>query len=208
MLWIFDINETMLDLTPLDGVLGSPAAREEWFALVIQGALVSAATSRYRNFAELGAASFRHLRGADASTAGLGATMRALPAHPDVAGGLGALRAAGHRLVALGNSPKAVIDAQLGHSGLEASFDAAYSADQVGALKPSAAPYRFVLEQERVEPSAAVMVAAHGWDIAGAQAAGLRSVFVARPGRAVLPGEPAPDAVVGDFAALAGLVLP
>ncbi|GAA0242725.1 HAD family hydrolase [Cryptosporangium japonicum] len=201
MLWVFDINETMLDLTPLDAHFDSPEDRERWFALVIHGALVSAATGRYRDFSELGSAGYRQLHGAGSD---LGATMRALPAHPDVAGGLIALRAAGHRLVALGNSPKAVVDAQLAHARLAPSFDAVYSAEQAGALKPSAAPYRLVLEREGVAPSEAVMVAAHGWDIAGAQAAGLRSVFVARPGRSLLPLEPEPDAVVADFTALAG----
>lgn len=39
------------------------------------------------------------------------------------------------------------------------------------------------------------MVAAHGWDIAGAQAAGARTGFVGPPGRSPLPGWPDPDVV-------------
>jgi 2-haloacid dehalogenase len=177
---------------------GLPVPRAQWFDLLIQGALVSAATGEYRDFAQIGAASFRALGGTD--TERLGATMRSLPAHPDVAAGLDALRTAGHRLVALGNSPLATIRAQLENSGL--GLDAFYSAEQAGALKPARAPYAYVLDRENTAPAGAVMVAAHGWDIAGAQAAGLRTVFVARPGRALLPGRPEPDAVVPDFSAL------
>jgi 2-haloacid dehalogenase len=37
------------------------------------------------------------------------------------------------------------------------------------------------------------LVAAHGWDVAGALAAGCRAAFVARPGRLPDPVAPAPD---------------
>ncbi|WP_051570965.1 HAD family hydrolase [Cryptosporangium arvum] len=203
MLWVFDINETMLDLTPLDALF-APGGREQWFAELIHAALVSAATGRYRSFAELGAAAFRELTpdADDAAVRQLGSVMRTLPAHADVPVGLAALRAAGHRLVALGNSPLAVVDAQLSGAGLAPLLDAFYSAEQAGALKPSRTPYEFVLRQEEYEPGDAVMVAAHGWDIAGAQAVGMRTVFVSRPGRRVLSSWPDPDAVVPDFSGL------
>lgn len=209
MLWIFDINETMLDLTALDPFfakhLGSADARHRWFDLLIHQALVCAATGRYRDFGKLGAAALHHLAEAatihlpDTAVPELVSAVRTLPAHPDTAQGLDALRHAGHRVVALGNSPKSTIDAQLHHSGLAAHLDDAYSAEQAGALKPARPPYDYVIEHERAERSETVMVAAHGWDIAGAQAAELHTVFVTRPGRFPLPAWPAPSAVVPDF---------
>jgi HAD superfamily hydrolase (TIGR01493 family) len=125
----------------------------------------------------------------DAAIGQLGATMRALPARPEVPAALAALRARGHRLVVLGNSPAAVVAAQLEHAGLAAVFDATYSAEAVEALKSAPAAYRFVMEAERVAPTGAVMVAAHYWDIAGAQAVGMRTIYVARvPARRCRPG--------------------
>jgi 2-haloacid dehalogenase len=53
----------------------------------------------------------------------------------------------------------------------------------------------------------AMMVAAHGWDIAGAQAAGLQTAFVARPGKVLYPLAEKPDHIVNDFEELADLLL-
>ncbi|MGH3750550.1 MAG: hypothetical protein ACRDT8_24515, partial [Micromonosporaceae bacterium] len=124
MLWVFDINETMLDLAPLDEVFarhaGTAAARREWFDLLIHTALVTTTAGRYEDFSQIGADCARTVarrRGGGFSDAGvreLAAEMRRLPAHPEAPGALAALRERGHRLVALGNSPQAVIDAQLG----------------------------------------------------------------------------------------------
>ena len=211
MLWVFDINETMLDMAPLDGVFerlaGSPDARREWFELLIRSALVATAAGQYRDFGRLGAACAEAVsrgRGREVSreaASHLASAMRELPAHPDVARALPALRERGHRLVALGNSPQATVDAQLENSGLAALLDGAYSAERAQALKPAAAAYRMVLEAEQVAPDQAVMVAAHDWDIAGAQAAGMKAVFISRPGaRPPLSSWPEPDLIAADLA--------
>jgi 2-haloacid dehalogenase len=47
------------------------------------------------------------------------------------------------------------------------------------------------------------MVAAHDWDIAGAQAVGMRTVFIARGGRRPLPDWPTPDATIADLSTIA-----
>jgi 2-haloacid dehalogenase len=47
------------------------------------------------------------------------------------------------------------------------------------------------------------LIAAHGWDIAGALAAGCRAAFVARPGAALYPDGPQPDVIAPDLARLA-----
>jgi len=196
VLCVFDVNETLLDLTPLDEVFGSPDARREWFARVIHTALTITATGGYRDFAEIaGAAAGEQQR------AKVGPVLRSLPAHPDVPGGLTRLREAGFTLVALTNSPLATAEAQLRNAGLRDHFAAVFSAEQAGVLKPAAAPYRTVLDANPGQD--AIMIAAHGWDIAGAHAAGLRTAFVARPGQHQLPGGPAADFSVPDIEALA-----
>jgi 2-haloacid dehalogenase len=210
VLWVFDINETMLDLAPLDAVFdeaGLPGRRTAWFDLLIHAALVTTATGQYRDFGQLGGAAIKTIAERDGVTLAddipqrLGATMRSLPAHPEVPDALSALRDRGQRVVALGNSAAAVIDAQLDGAGLKPLFDGVYSVEQAGMLKPGPAPYKHVVDSEGVEADGAVMVAAHDWDIAGAQAAGLRTAFVARGGRRPLPGWPEPDIVAPDLLA-------
>ncbi len=217
MLCVFDINETLLDLAPLDDVFveltGSPNARREWFDLVIHTALTVTASGGYRDFAEIAGAcatgiASRYGRQLTDEQRGLvGTTLRSLPAHPDVPDALARLREAGLRLVALGNSPLATIERQLEHAGLAGSFDRIFSAEQAGALKPAAAPYRQVVEAYRIDPAEAVMIAVHGWDIAGAAAAGLTTAFLARPGHYQLPGSPSATFVAADLGELADIVI-
>ncbi len=135
---MFDVNETLLDMTPLDALFDQhdlPGARREWFDLLIHSALTVTATAGYRDFAQLGAASARSVAQAhgmefsEPAIAQLGSAMRALPAHPEVAGALAALRERGHRLVALANSPRHVVEAQLDHAGLRPLLD--------GSIRPS-----------------------------------------------------------------------
>jgi 2-haloacid dehalogenase len=66
-------------------------------------------------------------------------------------------------------------------------------------LKPAPAAYRMVLQAEAVSAEHAVMVAAHDWDIAGAQAVGMQTVFVARGDRVPLPGWPPPTRTAPDL---------
>ena len=209
MLWVFDVNETMLDLSPIDGVFArhtrAAGLRTAWFDLLIRAALATTAAGEYRDFARLGAQCARTIgkrQGTpldDEAITDLGAAMRVLPAHPDTLPALTALRERGHRTVALANSPQAVVDVQLRHAGLASVLDAVYSVERAGMLKPAPATYRMALHEEGVGADEAVMVAAHDWDIAGAQAAGMRTVFVDRGGRLPLPGWPVPDRIARDL---------
>ena len=47
-----------------------------------------------------------------------------------------------------------------------------------------------------------MLVAAHGWDIAGALWAGWRAAFVSRPGAQLYPLAPAPEIAEPDLAAV------
>ena len=44
-----------------------------------------------------------------------------------------------------------------------------------------------------VKPNDCIMIAAHGWDIAGAIWAGWRGAFIARPGKQLYPLAPLPE---------------
>jgi 2-haloacid dehalogenase len=213
----FDVNETLLDLRALDGVfedlLGDASLRPQWFAQMLQVAFVGAITDRYVDFttaqrAALDMVAQRHgvTLPADAA-ARVAATMRALPAHPEVADALARLRAGGHKLAALSNSPQDVEHAQLEHAGLADRFDAILSADTVRALKPRREPYELVARTFAVPIGEVTLVAAHAWDVAGALAAGCRAAFVARPGMPRNPIDLEPDIVGADLGDIADRML-
>ena len=76
------------------------------------------------------------------------------------------------------------------------------SIEDIQVYKPDLRAYRWALEKLGVKPEEALMVAAHGWDVAGAKAAGMQTAFVARPGKALYPLAQAPDYVVKDLTEL------
>lgn len=76
------------------------------------------------------------------------------------------------------------------------------SIEDIKVYKPDLRAYAWALEQLNIKPEEALMVAAHGWDVAGAKAAGLQTAFVARPGKALYPLAQKPDYVVKDLSEL------
>ena len=207
MLCVFDVNETLLDVAGLDATLGGAALRREWFGLVVHTALTVTATGGYRDFAGIAGAAAAEVaarHGREVDLAEIGEGLRSLPAHPDVAPGIAKLREAGHDIVALTNSPLATAEAQLRNAGLATLFDRIFSAEQVGRLKPAPEPYQQVLAA--YPGKRAVMIAAHDWDIAGAQAAGLETALLTRPGVHPLPGSPAPTYTASTLPELAELL--
>jgi 2-haloacid dehalogenase len=48
-----------------------------------------------------------------------------------------------------------------------------------------------------------MMIAAHGWDMAGASNAGMRTAFIERPGKVLYPLAPAPELTVPNLLKLA-----
>lgn len=55
------------------------------------------------------------------------------------------------------------------------------SADMVGAYKPSREIYELAVKEAACPPERVLMVAAHAWDLRGAQAAGMRTAYIRRP---------------------------
>jgi 2-haloacid dehalogenase len=111
---------------------------------------------------------------------------------PDVPGGLIRLREAGHRLVVLTNSAGETAKRHLERAGLLACFERVVSVEEVQAYKPDRRVYEHALWELGAPPGETWLVAAHDWDVIGANAAGLRTVFVER-------GGPQPVTVVPDL---------
>jgi 2-haloacid dehalogenase len=212
----FDVNETLLDLRALDApfaaAFGDAALRPQWFALMLQVAFVGGLTGSYVDFTTAQRTALAMLatrqkvtvspQQADAIVNG----MRTLPPHPEVRAAMDRLRAR-FRLVALTNSPKDVAEAQMRNSGLRDLLEAVHSADEMRRLKPAPEPYRMVAERAGVPIGDVRLIAAHGWDIAGALAAGGRAAFVARPGAILYPFGPQPDVIAPDLAGVADALL-
>jgi 2-haloacid dehalogenase len=213
----FDVNETLLDLRSLDvpfaEMLGSASFRPQWFAQMLQLSFVGGLTGEYVDFTSAQRAALRMTAiraGRDVSdeqVTEMVDRMKRLPAHPEVTGALARLKQTPLKVVALANSELEVVEAQLTHAGIRAPFDAVISADGVGRLKPAPEPYVAVARRFDVAVSDVRLVAAHGWDISGAMAAGCTAAFVARPGALLSPLGRQPDIVGSDIAEVVDLIV-
>ena len=130
------------------------------------------------------------------------ASLRFTP-YAEVPAALRALREAGHRLVVVSNWDVSLHE-MLRATGLVELVDGAISSAEAGAAKPAPAIFERALELA----GAGAVGAMHAgdslrYDVAGALAAGLRPVLVARTGRP--PAVPAGVSVIASLAQLAAL---
>lgn len=209
----FDVNETLLDLNHMrPSVAKALGGRSDlldlWFSTMLHYSLVSTAINDYKDFGQVGVAALMmvaesnniNLSLDDAKTSIVGPLL-SIPPHPDVPKALDRLSKK-YILVSFTNSSNKAVETQLTKAGLNDFFKRRLSVDDINAYKPQLETYSWALKQMKVKPEEALMVAAHGWDVAGAKAAGMRTAFIARPGKVLYPLAPKPDIIVKDLKAL------
>ena len=214
---VFDVNETLLDLTALDPhferIFGSASVRPSWFATVLRNSLVATVTGQYTDFGKIAGASLdmtalqNGVSLSDEDRNSILGTIRSLPAHPDVVPGLEKLKSAGFRLFTLTNSPPLVVEAQLKNSNLTDYFEEQFSVDSVKAFKPAAEVYQMSAKKLGIPAEQIRLVAAHDWDVVGALNAGCAAAFIARNGKVLNPLFPKPDIVGLDLVDVAEKII-
>ena len=210
---IFDVNETLLDLSALDPhfdrIFGDAAVRSEWFETMIQSAMLGIITDTYHDFGAVAkgalsaVAARKDVTLKEADTKAVLGQMRKLPPHPEVAEALSLLQNAGVRLATLTNSTLEVAQAQLDYAELSGYFGRILSADSVKRLKPALEPYQHAAAELGVPTPSLRLIAAHAWDVAGAKRAGCKTAFVARPGKVLDPLALQPDMTGRDLLGVA-----
>ena len=200
---IFDVNETLLDMSPLLSKIGEKfqnhTIAELWFSKLLHFSLVETTSGNYNDFTEIAKAILKMLAEENetelkkSEIEEILKTVRNLKSYPDVKPGLSKLNSSGYNLVALSNGKPDVLKDQLQNAGIADLFKSFYSIEDVKKYKPHAATYNYVLDTENTDATSALFVAAHGWDLYGAQSNGLSTAFVKRPGKALYPLAKKPD---------------
>jgi 2-haloacid dehalogenase len=116
--------------------------------------------------------------GDPAAVAALALSGRRLPAWPDTVLGLARL-AERFPLIGLSNASRTALLGLNAHAGLR--WHQALSAEDARTYKPAPAVYELAVAVSAAPPERLLMVAAHAWDLRGAQHLGLRTAYVARP---------------------------
>jgi 2-haloacid dehalogenase len=103
-----------------------------------------------------------------------------LPPFDDVEPGLRALKDAGIALAILTNGTADGIEAVVSAAGLADCFDHLFAADSVRRFKPAPEVYALATDALGLEAGEILFASGHEWDVAGAAAAGMATVFLAR----------------------------
>ena len=85
-------------------------------------------------------------------------------------------------LATLTNAPLTTLTVQLKYAKLTEYFEATLSIDTIKKYKPAVETYTWATKKLFVNVTDAILVAAHGWDIASALQAGTQAAFIEREG--------------------------
>ena len=190
---VFDVNETLSDMTPMAGrfseVGAPPSLAGLWFAALLRDGFALTAAGGKGTFAEIGAEALRSLfagmeleRETEAAVEHVMAGLAGLGLHGDVAGGVKALKDAGFRLATLSNGSTQIAEKLLAGAGIRDSFDLLLSVEDAPCWKPGKAAYDYAGSACGAGPDQLLLVAVHPWDIHGAARAGLRTAWINRSG--------------------------
>ncbi len=188
---IFDVNETLSDMSPLAQrfeAVGAPRhLAPTWFAGLLRDGFALTVTGDNPGFAALGSESLRGIlhdvvTDVDPAVDHIMAGFSALPVHPDVVDGVRALADLGITLVTLSNGATSVAQGLFERNGIEDAFERLLSVQDADRWKPAATAYAYALRTMGVEASDAMLVAVHPWDIHGARDAGLATCWLNRRG--------------------------
>ncbi|MDF9800459.1 2-haloacid dehalogenase [Catalinimonas alkaloidigena] len=210
----FDVNETLLDMQPVKTSIAQALGQKPervalWFTNLLHYSLVSTVSHQFKDFTSIGVATLQmlaeqnNIEMSEAKAREVLKPMLSLSPHADVVQGLETLKSAGYTMVALTNSSRHAMETQLSHAQIDTYFDRSLSVEDIGIYKPHQRVYRWAAYQMDSQVEDCMMIAAHGWDVAGASYAGMQSAFIARPGQTLFPLALQPQFVVSDLKELA-----
>lgn len=199
MIIIFDIVGTLFSFERVKALMlesGLPSTFQPWwFSTLLKHAMAGTLAGKYVPFREAAEASLRQVLALagrpEEIVAPVVEEMSTLQPWPDAKECLEALHREGHKLGALTNSSFIAGEALIDRAGMSHLFQEVMSTDEVKACKPDPRPYRMAIERMKAKPRECCMVAAHDWDVLGADAVGMKTVWVERLENSWgLPGRP------------------
>ena len=184
---VFDALGTLFQLRPLAErleELGAPEATfDAWFERLLHSAAAVTLMDDFVPFGELARpalATAAARLGVELDSDDVLPLLERLPPYPDARPALERLREAGAVSAVLTNGGAGEMRTLLDAAGLAEHVWHVLSVEEVRAYKPHRATYRRMLELVELPPERVTLVSAHGWDVLGARAAGLHTVWVDR----------------------------
>lgn len=204
---VFDVNETLSDMSPMGerfSEVGAPVELAKlWFATLLRDGFALAASGENGSFSAIGADVLQGLLTgvelnrtlAEAVDHVMGG-MNGLGIHPDVPEGIRSLGAAGFRLITLSNGSARIAEKLFSEAGIREEFESLLSVEDAPAWKPARASYEYAAAASGTAAASMLLVAVHPWDIHGAARAGLRTAWLNRIGSSYPGYFEAPDLTI------------
>ena len=208
----FDVNETLLDLAPVRAALMEAGQPETLLPTVFartlltgMAALAVGSWCRFRDAFDASLAQVSDLSASerDSVLEGFGE----LAPHADVEPALRRLVAAGFRVITLSHGAPGVAEAGLERGGIAPLVERSLSSEQIRAWKPSREAYLWAVGSCGVAPDRMALVASHGWDVLGAQRAGLTGAWFPRSERSYPAVYEPPHVTAPDLAGIVDALL-
>jgi len=185
---VFDVMGTLFDLAPVRQrltELGAPeGALEAWFGRMLHSSAALTLVDEFHPFREIGRTTLlttlAQLEVESERADEVLQVLGQLDLYPDAAQAFDLLADAGVPAVTLTNGGRQHTEKLLESAGLRSRVQQVLTVDDVGAYKPHPEPYRYVARTLGLPTESLALIAAHGWDVLGARAAGLSAIWVDR----------------------------
>lgn len=188
----FDVLGTLFSLEALESVAPHPLLARMWYVRILQLGASMSLSGTWMPFDELQRAALRLvlernytgvvqnlLHSKERYEKEMLAAFTRLQPWPEAREALRHLEGKA-RLVALSNGSEASTRALLEQHDLLSFFERVISVESVEKYKPHPECYRAVERELDTPPERCTLVAAHGWDVNGAQSCGWRGIWVSR----------------------------
>ncbi|MDT0327102.1 HAD family hydrolase [Nocardiopsis lambiniae] len=213
---VFDVLDTLFPLAPLEWRFreaGIPRVlMGRWADHLSRDVFALALVGGDRSFEDVVRGALRDITGHQIAPGAEDAIfdgLSSLEPRREAAAALTAVREAGLRAVALGNTDPATTAALVGRAGLEGLLGHLGDGGPDRVWKPAPAAYLGATRSLGVAPGRIALVTAHGWDVAGAARAGWVTGWSAHLEGRFPAVFGAPDATGGDLAeTVAALLAP
>jgi 2-haloacid dehalogenase len=199
---LLDVYDTLLDMSPvkrrINELLDTRQGYRIWFEVFMEYCFVDNCIDRFNDFPSIAKAALQmtgkmiDTKVSDEDAESMLNLLKQLPIRQGVQKGLSSLNDQGIRVAALTNSSEDIVRERMERTGLISYFEQVLSAEHVKKYKPSLAVYRWALKKVDLPADQVMMVSTHGWDLAGAHNAGMKTAYVKLESSALFPLSPKP----------------
>lgn len=213
---LFDVYDTLLNMSDIEKkvnlILDSRNGYTIWFELFMQYCFVDNCTSQFHDFNAIANATMQmaaYSMGENVKQEKINSVLemlKHLPLYEGVQEGLSAIHDQNLRIAALTNSPENTVRERMERTGLISYFEKVFSAEQVRKYKPDVAVYNWAAHELKLQPNEILLVTSHGWDVAGAANAGMKTAYRQQSRQLLYSLSHTPDLIFTDLTDLAGKI--